>query len=203
MSIKPGGWIWNTTRWLFTWPVCQSHYGALWEGVMWKSLRGGLPFGDFSMCSVVSIGMPLKALSWVPCKTQAGGKLAGCLCWTLRPHHPWWWGANKRKTLLSHLCAPNLVLAFIVSKVVHAQLLSRFRLFVTPWTVVLQSPLFMGLSRQKYWSGLPFSPAGDLLDPGIKPMSPPSPSSAGRFFTIVLPGKPYQQSHLCSNSVLS
>ena len=30
----------------------------------------------------------------------------------------------------------------------------------------------MGFSRQEYWSGLPFSPPGDLPDPGIEPMSP-------------------------------
>ena len=32
----------------------------------------------------------------------------------------------------------------------------------------------IGLSRQEYWSGLPVHPAGDLPDPGIKPMSPTS-----------------------------
>ena len=31
--------------------------------------------------------------------------------------------------------------------------------------------LCMGLSRQEYWSGLPFSFPGDLLNPGIKPES--------------------------------
>ena len=30
-----------------------------------------------------------------------------------------------------------------------------------------------GLSRQEYWSGLPFPSPGDLPDPGIKPRSPP------------------------------
>ena len=30
----------------------------------------------------------------------------------------------------------------------------------------------MGFSRQEYWSGLPFPPPGDLLDPGIKRASP-------------------------------
>ena len=30
-----------------------------------------------------------------------------------------------------------------------------------------QAPLSMGLSRQEYWSGLPFPPPGDLPDPGI------------------------------------
>ena len=34
--------------------------------------------------------------------------------------------------------------------------LRGIRLFVTPWTVVHQAPLFMKSSRQEYWSGLPF-----------------------------------------------
>ena len=41
--------------------------------------------------------------------------------------------------------------------------------FATPWTVACQDSLFMELSRQEYWSMLPFSSPGDLLDPGIKP----------------------------------
>ena len=51
---------------------------------------------------------------------------------------------------------------------------SRVRLFVTLGTVARQAPLSMGLSRQEYWSGLPFPPPADLLDPGIKPASPVS-----------------------------
>ena len=31
--------------------------------------------------------------------------------------------------------------------------------------------LFIGFSRQEYWSGLPFPSQGDLPDPGIKPTS--------------------------------
>ena len=46
--------------------------------------------------------------------------------------------------------------------------LSRGRLFATPWTVAYQDPQSMGLSRQEYWSGLPFPSPGDLPDPGIK-----------------------------------
>ena len=38
----------------------------------------------------------------------------------------------------------------------------------------------MGVSREEYWSGLPFHPPGDLPDPGIQPGSP---ALAGRFFT--------------------
>ena len=51
------------------------------------------------------------------------------------------------------------------------KLLSRVRLFATPWTVAYQVPLSMGFSRQEYWSGLPF-PSPALPDPGIKPGSP-------------------------------
>ena len=48
---------------------------------------------------------------------------------------------------------------------------SRVRLFVTPWTVSRQAPLSMELSRQEYWSGLPYPPPGKLLDPGMEPKS--------------------------------
>ena len=42
----------------------------------------------------------------------------------------------------------------------------------TPRTVAHQAPLFMGFSRQEYWSGLPFPSPGDLPDPGIESGSP-------------------------------
>jgi len=47
----------------------------------------------------------------------------------------------------------------------------------------------MGFPRQEYWSGLPFPPAGDLPNPGVKLPSPVSPALACRFFTTVPPGK--------------
>ena len=52
------------------------------------------------------------------------------------------------------------------------RLLSRVRLFATPWTVVHQAPPSMGFSRQEYWGGLPFPSPGDLPNPGIEPRSP-------------------------------
>ena len=56
--------------------------------------------------------------------------------------------------------------------IVKVKLLSRVRLFATPWTVACQAPLSMGFSRQEYWSGLPFPSPGDLLNPEIEPGSP-------------------------------
>ena len=35
-----------------------------------------------------------------------------------------------------------------------------------PWTVAQKAPLFMGFSRQEYWSGLPFPSPGNLLTLG-------------------------------------
>ena len=53
----------------------------------------------------------------------------------------------------------------------------------TLWTTAHQDPLFMGFSRQEYWSGLLCPPPGDLPDPGIKPTSLMSPALAGGLFT--------------------
>ena len=49
----------------------------------------------------------------------------------------------------------------------YLRVLSCIRLLVTPRTH--QAPLSMELSRQEYWSGLPFPPPGDLPDPGTEP----------------------------------
>ena len=82
-------------------------------------------------------------------------------------------------------------------------MLSRIQLFVTPWTVARQTPLFMGFSWQEYWSGLPFLPPGDLPKPGIKPASLMSPALAGGFFTTEPPGEPhnggYMSLYICPN----
>ena len=63
----------------------------------------------------------------------------------------------------------------VLCLVIHVQL------FVTPWTVVCQAPLSVGIlqarilewfSRQEYWSELPCPPPADLPNPGIEPWSP-------------------------------
>ena len=61
--------------------------------------------------------------------------------------------------------------------------LSHVQLFVTPWTVALQTSLPMEFPRQEYWSGVLFPTPGGLPNPGIKPMSLASPEVAGGFFT--------------------
>ena len=49
---------------------------------------------------------------------------------------------------------------------------SRPQLFVILWTLAFQAPLFMGFSRQEYWSGVPVPFPEDISDPGIEPESP-------------------------------
>ena len=68
---------------------------------------------------------------------------------------------------------------------VHAQLLSRVQL-CDPVDCSLPRFSVHVISRQEYWSELPFPPPGDLLDLGIEPESP---ALAGRVFTTEPPGK--------------
>ena len=66
-------------------------------------------------------------------------------------------------------------------------LLSRVRLFATPWTVAYQAPPSMGFSRQEYWSGLPFPSPGDLPNPGIEPGSPTLQADALTSEPLIIP----------------
>ena len=66
--------------------------------------------------------------------------------------------------------------------------LSCVRLFATPWIVAYQVPPSMGISRQEYWSELPFPSPGNLSDAGIEPRSPALKADA---LTSEPPGKPY------------
>ena len=80
---------------------------------------------------------------------------------------------------------------------------SRVRLFATLWTVARQAPLSMGFGGQEYWSGLPFPPPGDLLNPGIKPASLMSPALAGGFFTTSATWEaPLKHKHIYKRSLI-
>ena len=57
----------------------------------------------------------------------------------------------------------------------------------------------MGLSRQEDWSGLLCPPPGDLLVPGIEPVSIPSPALAGGLFITSAPWDAHSIAHLVNN----
>ena len=59
--------------------------------------------------------------------------------------------------------------------------------------VAHQAPLSMGFPRQGYWSELPFPAPGDLPDPGIEPVSPPSPALQVDSLSLSHQGSPWGQ----------
>ena len=68
--------------------------------------------------------------------------------------------------------------------------LGQVPLFTTRWTVALQSPLSLGVSRQEYCSGLSFPSPWNFSHLGFKPQSPASSELAGEFFTSEPAGTP-------------
>ena len=56
-------------------------------------------------------------------------------------------------------------------------------------TVAHQAPLYIGFSRQEYWSGLPFHSPGDLPDLGIESEFLVSPAFQVGSLTLASPGK--------------
>ena len=124
---------------------------------------------------------------------RGGGRLQGSLAVNVsrqpvrRAHCP-----------ISQLKKPSLRAAMAMEQIWDLNLcavLSRFsrvQLCAISWTVAHQAPLSMGFSRQKYWSGSPCPPPGDLPDPGIKPTS--HASCIGRQFL-------YHQCHLRSPQI--
>ena len=89
--------------------------------------------------------------------------------------------------LCDHFCHVGLQCWLLLLTSMHAcmpaKLLQSCLTLCDPMDCSPQALLSMGFSRQEYWSRLPFPPPGDLPNPRIKPASPGSPASAGRFFT--------------------
>ena len=59
--------------------------------------------------------------------------------------------------------------------------------------VAHQAPLFMGFSRQEYWSGQPFPSPGDIPDLRIEPGSPALQADSLPFEPLGKPWSFYQQ----------
>ena len=77
----------------------------------------------------------------------------------------------------------------------HAPVLSRVQLFVTPWTVAYQTPQSMEFCWEEYWSGLPFPSPGDLPNPRIEPESPALQADT-------LPSEPPGNHHLSLSQIV-
>ena len=84
-----------------------------------------------------------------------------------------------RCTIIPHLCHFSMNACVCVHEVTSIMSDS----FASPWTVAHQAPLFMGFSRQEYWSGLPCPSPGDPPDPETELTSLMSPALASGSLT--------------------
>ena len=73
-----------------------------------------------------------------------------------------------------------------------AKLLQSCLTLCDPMDCSPQAPLSMGLSRQEYWSGLPYLPPGHLPNPETEPTYLMSSALAGSFYITKPLGKPTQ-----------
>ena len=64
-------------------------------------------------------------------------------------------GQKEKKSRLNSKqdCSLAVFRSTVIIKILLSFLFSPVRLFVTPWTVALQAPQSMEVSRQEYWSG--------------------------------------------------
>ena len=75
------------------------------------------------------------------------------------------------------ICDPHLS---ALDALVHSQSPQSCQTLHDPMDYNTPGSSVRGISQQEHWNGLSFPPPEDLLDPGIKPVSP---ALAGRFFT--------------------
>ena len=94
------------------------------------------------------------------------------------PRH-WTWDSSIAVKFFTIWATSKLRVYYLNHPSIHPSIhhvLSYVRFFETLWTVAHQTVLSMGFLRQKYWSVLTYPPPGDLLDPGMEPTPPGSPT---------------------------
>ena len=85
---------------------------------------------------------------------------------------------------------------FLSFHLLYVCMLSHFScvwLSATLWTVALQASLFVGFSRQEYWSGLPCPSPGNLPNPGLNSSLLSLLHWQAGFLPLVPSGKPKAQ----------
>jgi len=79
---------------------------------------------------------------------------------------------NLKKNRYMYMLTDSLCCTPVTNTALYINYSVTRSIFETPWTTAGQAPLFMEFSRQVYRSGWPFSPPGDLPNPGFEPRSP-------------------------------
>ena len=139
----------------------------------------------YCCCSVILSYVWLSATLWpVACQPPLSVEFSRQEYWSVWPF-----------LTPGDLPNPGIKPTSSASAALACMVLSHFscvQLSVILWTVARQAPLFMGFSRQEYWSVLPGPPPGDLPYLGIEPSNPHliALALAGWFFSTVPHGKP-------------
>ena len=84
-----------------------------------------------------------------------------------------------------------------------AKLLQLCLTLYNPLDYSLPGSSVHGFSRQEYGSGLPCPLPGDLLNPGIEPVSPVFPTLAGEFLTTEPLGRLYTGCYIFQETLQS
>ena len=93
----------------------------------------------------------LKWRKWFKQEKRRGGeKSVDCEGKFLRGH-----------VATTYLSPPETITTLLFGYMCKLSHFSHVWLFETLWTIAQQAPLFMGFSRQEYWSGLPFPYPGE------------------------------------------
>ena len=176
----------DTTEWLnrtvLLGVTSWRDYDIQWRGAIWKLT----PLGVVSLANMGQVFQFMSCLyCWCTCSPSPYTLALGSWMESCRN----WWANSRGPTLESNLdtgrkhgtggqvvwrecsCLGNCSYGSKTQCAVLgcAQSLCCIQLSVTPWTVIHQAPLPMGLSRQEYWSGVPFPSLGDLPNPGMGP----------------------------------
>ena len=159
ISIIDGTGKLNYGCWCHT--LLKGTIGVMFETLTssWKVCQGGLHAAEFPYYSLLfsfDSSAPSRlqhSRLWIICKEGTAWEILNFL-----------WFTSLLRLNIYFVFNTHCVLCLVNESCV--------RLLPTPQAVAHQAPLSMGLSRQAYWSGLPFCFSGELPDPGIKPGSP-------------------------------
>ena len=154
-------------------------WGAWWAAVHGVA-KSRTRLSDFTFtfhfhASEKEMATHYSVLVWrIPGTAEPGGLLS---MGSYRVGHDW---SDLAAATVAVCVCINICLYRCMWSEVKWKSLSRFWLFVTPWTVTHQAPLSMLFSRQKYWSGLPFPSPGDSWTRYRTPLF----CISGRFFAV-------------------
>ena len=147
---------------------------ALLQGIFpTQGSKPGLP-----LCRWILYCLSHQLIAWVQLDLKSVNIQPGVPCWSLQQKPTQFKSTVQKKEKKCGKASHSVCVCVCVCVCMRvcmsacASVLSCVWLFAIPWFVARPAPLLMGFFRQEYWSGLPFSPPGDLPNPGIESLSP-------------------------------